>query len=76
MDVSEKLPELNCRPGITVWRPTVSRDVDTTFATYEEFINSLSRGEPGNAESKMTKGHWPPTDAKELGLNRWFVIYS
>jgi multisite-specific tRNA:(cytosine-C5)-methyltransferase len=73
VDVSGKFPELKRKPGLTTWTPTVDRSINTTFASYDAFINTLSPADASSAESKMTEGHWPPSDPEELGLTRWFA---
>jgi multisite-specific tRNA:(cytosine-C5)-methyltransferase len=71
IDVSSRLPALVRRPGLHTWKPTVDKFIDTSFATYEAFIGSLS--EERKAETKMLENHWPPTkeEAESLRLERW-----
>jgi multisite-specific tRNA:(cytosine-C5)-methyltransferase len=73
VDVGEKLPELKRRPGLTSWRPTVDRKI-TTFSSYQEFLESMDGANMTHAQSTMTKEHWPPPDAADLGLARWSVV--
>ncbi|TCD60371.1 hypothetical protein EIP91_010262 [Steccherinum ochraceum] len=75
IDVSNQLPGLIYRPGLTSWKPTTDRLVETAFATYEEYIQSLP--EDKRDGSKMTPSHWPPTptEADELHLERCLRIY-
>lgn len=68
MDVSNKLPKLQRRPGLTAWRPAVDRFVTDTFETYEAY---LAASEERKSNSKITEGHWPPSDVEELNLPRW-----
>jgi multisite-specific tRNA:(cytosine-C5)-methyltransferase len=69
VDVSSQLPDLIRRPGLTAWRPTADKRVSRTFGTYKEFVESSN--DQIEAESKMTPGHWPPSNARELHLERW-----
>ena len=67
VEVSESLPSLIRRPGLTKWLPAVSRD-SKYFETYEQYIASLPGGK---GTARLTRSHWPP--AEELGLERWYV---
>lgn len=73
VDVSDRLPELVRRPGLTTWKPSVSKEPDTSFASFEAFAETLS--EEQKETTKVTPGHWPPPkeEAEALGLNRWYV---
>ncbi|KAI0672424.1 cytosine-5--methyltransferase [Trametes maxima] len=75
IDMSNHLPGLIYRPGLTSWRPTVSREINTEFATYEDYVQSLDEAQRGS--SKMLESHWPPSadEAQKLGLSRCFRIY-
>ncbi|KAI0643844.1 cytosine-5--methyltransferase [Trametes meyenii] len=75
IDMSNHLPGLIYRPGLTSWRPTVSKEINTEFATYEDYVQSLDEAQRGS--SKMLKSHWPPStdEAQKLGLSRCFRIY-
>jgi multisite-specific tRNA:(cytosine-C5)-methyltransferase len=65
VDVSESLPSLIRRPGLTKWHPTTGRDLKF-FDTYEEYVASLPGGK---GTARLVRSHWPPTE--ELGLERW-----
>lgn len=67
VEVSESLPSLIRRPGLTKWLPTVGRDLEY-FETYEHYVASLPGGK---GTARLTRSHWPP--AEELGLERWYV---
>lgn len=69
VDVSLNLPELKRRPGLSVWRPT-DRHVKTTYESYEDYVKAIP---PEERKTTITKGHWPPADAEQLNLSRWFV---
>ncbi|OSD00483.1 cytosine-5--methyltransferase [Trametes coccinea BRFM310] len=75
VDMSTHLPGLVHRPGMTTWTPSVSKDVDTSFATYAEYVQSLDEAQRG--ASKMLESHWPPApeEAERLGLTRCIRIY-
>jgi len=65
VDVSESLPSLVRRPGLTKWLPTIGRDLQF-FETHEHYVNSLAGGK---GTARLSRSHWPP--AEELGLDRW-----
>lgn len=71
IDVSNHLPGLVYRPGLTSWKPTADRSVETHFTTYEEYLQSLP--EDKRESSKMAPTHWPPTlaEATNLHIERW-----
>ncbi|PFH50485.1 hypothetical protein AMATHDRAFT_144951 [Amanita thiersii Skay4041] len=72
VDVSEKLPALKRRPGITFWTPTVDPTAKTTYESYEAFLgSSLSP----TLKSKLSQGHWPPTNVEQLNLHRCIRVY-
>ncbi|GLB39259.1 putative class I-like SAM-binding methyltransferase superfamily, RsmB NOP family protein [Lyophyllum shimeji] len=73
VDVSSKLPSLIRRPGLTSWRPSVDRSVNTSYATYEEFVASETA--KANPNTKLTEGHWPPKDVERFDLHRSMRIY-
>ncbi|KAI9056453.1 S-adenosyl-L-methionine-dependent methyltransferase [Trametes sanguinea] len=75
IDMSNHLPGLIHRPGMTSWKPSVSKDINTEFATYADYIQSLDEAQRGS--SKMLESHWPPTadEAEKLGLTRCIRIY-
>lgn len=74
VDVSASLPGLVRRPGLPTWRPPVSRDLTTFYNTYAEFIESLDP--PQRSETKLQETHWPPANANELNLQRWYAFHS
>ncbi|KAH9968217.1 S-adenosyl-L-methionine-dependent methyltransferase [Russula dissimulans] len=69
VDVSELLPSLIRRPGLTKWLPTIGRDLQFS-ETYENYIASLPGGK---GTARLARSHWPP--AEELGLDRCIRIY-
>lgn len=73
IDMSNHLPGLVYRPGMTSWRPSVSREVNTDFATYADYIQSLD--EEQRSSTKMVETQWPPSaeEAEGLRLTRWYV---
>ncbi|OJT02133.1 Multisite-specific tRNA:(cytosine-C(5))-methyltransferase trm4b [Trametes pubescens] len=75
IDMSNHLPGLVYRPGMTSWRPSVSREVNTDFATYADYIQSLD--EEQRNSTKMVETQWPPSaeEAEGLHLTRCFRIY-
>ncbi|OCH92740.1 S-adenosyl-L-methionine-dependent methyltransferase [Obba rivulosa] len=75
VDVSNHLPELIHRPGLTTWKPTVDRSINTDFATYDEYLQSLPEEKRG--DTKMLPSHWPPSAdvVEKLNLPRCIRIY-
>lgn len=67
VDVSESLPSLIRRPGLTKWLPTVDRDMKYV-ETYDDYIASLAGG---MGAARLARSHWPPTE--DPGLERWYV---
>ncbi len=67
VEVSESLPSLIWRPGLTKWLPTVGRDLKY-FETYEHYVASLPGGK---GTARLARSHWPPSE--DLGLERWYV---
>jgi multisite-specific tRNA:(cytosine-C5)-methyltransferase len=67
VDVSESLPSLIRRPGLTKWLPTVDRDMKYV-ETYDDYIASLAGGK---GAARLARSHWPPTE--DPGLERWYV---
>lgn len=68
IDVSSGLPQLIRRPGLTAWRPTADKQVKATYESYDAFVAA----EPQAATTtKLTPGHWPPSNVEELNLDRW-----
>jgi multisite-specific tRNA:(cytosine-C5)-methyltransferase len=73
VDVSDRLPELKRRPGLTSWRATPDKTLNTCYDLYSDFVNAGPNVEGANA--KLTPGHWPPENATELGLNHCLRVY-
>ncbi|KAI0305143.1 S-adenosyl-L-methionine-dependent methyltransferase [Multifurca ochricompacta] len=69
LDVSESLPSLIRRPGLTKWLPTASRDLQS-YETYEHYLTSLPGGK---GTARLVQSHWPPSE--DLCLERCIRIY-
>lgn len=67
VEVSESLPSLIRRSGLTKWLPSVGRDINY-IETHDDYIASLPGGK---GTARLTRSHWPPTE--DLGLERWYV---
>jgi multisite-specific tRNA:(cytosine-C5)-methyltransferase len=67
VEVSESLPSLIRRPGLTKWLPTVGRDMKYS-KTFDDYIASLPGGK---GTARLARSHWPPTE--DLGLERWYA---
>ncbi|KAI0088251.1 cytosine-5--methyltransferase [Irpex rosettiformis] len=74
-DMSNHLPSLQFRPGMTTWTPSVDRSVVVDYSTYHDFIQSLP--ESKRADSKLLQSYWPPPpdEAESLRLTRCMRIY-
>ncbi|KAK1226168.1 tRNA (cytosine-5-)-methyltransferase ncl1 [Marasmius sp. AFHP31] len=68
VDVSSSFPSLKRRPGLNAWRPTADKAVKTTYETHAAFVEA---DPSAAANTKLTEGHWPPSNATELHLERW-----
>ncbi|KAI6121941.1 S-adenosyl-L-methionine-dependent methyltransferase [Pisolithus sp. B1] len=73
VDVSEQFPQLIRRPGLTTWSPTVDRTVNTSFNSYDVYIQSLP--EDKRSDVKLMETHWPPGNTETLHLERCMRIY-
>ena len=69
VDVSKQLPELIRRSGLTTWSPTIDRNVNTSFGSYDAYIRSLP--EDKRADTKLLETHWPPSNTEDMYLERW-----
>ncbi|KAF9226412.1 S-adenosyl-L-methionine-dependent methyltransferase [Gyrodon lividus] len=73
VDVSSQFPELLRRPGIMTWTPTVHRSIDTSYISWNAYIETIP--DEKRAESKMLETHWPPSNSGSLNLERCMRIY-
>lgn len=73
IDVSNHLPGLVYRTGLTSWKPTAERSADIMYASYDDYMRSIP--EDQRQSSKMAPTHWPPTatEVAELHLDRWYA---
>ncbi|THH19611.1 hypothetical protein EW146_g1598 [Bondarzewia mesenterica] len=74
VDVSEQMPTLVRRPGLTAWVPAADRDL-TFLETYDAYMRSLPETKCG--EARLGRSHWPPAES-ELGalhLERCMRVY-
>ena len=71
--MSQHLPSLIHRRGLTTWKPTVDREIVTDFATYDDYIRTIPESKRNS--DKMLESHWPPSplEITELQLTRWYV---
>lgn len=74
--MSNHLPGLIFRPGITRWTPAVDRSVTMDFKTYDDFIKTIAESQ--RADVRMLPSHWPPSPAEvdSLHLERWYVEFK
>ncbi|KAI0342424.1 S-adenosyl-L-methionine-dependent methyltransferase [Trametopsis cervina] len=75
VDMSNHLPTLQFRPGLTKWTPTVDRSIVLDYATYDDYIQSLP--ESKRSASKLPESLWPPPpdEAERLRLSTCLRIY-
>jgi hypothetical protein len=74
VDASAYFPALLRKPGITTWKPTTNRSI-TFFDSFEAYVESLPDDRQKRSH-KMLRTHWPPSNADELQLNRWYVPFT
>ena len=55
VDMSEHLPGLIFRTGMTTWVPAVDRSVKTEFITYDDFMKTIPESQ--KADVKMLPSH-------------------
>jgi multisite-specific tRNA:(cytosine-C5)-methyltransferase len=69
IDVSDRLPGLVRRPGLTSWRPAIDKEGNAPYETFEEYKQSVGEG------GKLGEAMWPPgeEEAERLGLKKWYV---
>lgn len=72
VDVSEHLSELIRRPGLSTWRVTTDRDINMDYATFVEYQAFLK--DDHKNKNKVLPTLWPPSNVRELSLERWFVL--
>ncbi|KAL0577329.1 tRNA (cytosine-5-)-methyltransferase ncl1 [Marasmius crinis-equi] len=72
VDVSSSLPTLKRRQGLHTWRPTADKAVKTTYETYAALIEANPQAA---TNTKLTEGHWPPSNVGDLHLDRCMRIY-
>ncbi|WOO79748.1 Multisite-specific tRNA:(cytosine-C(5))-methyltransferase trm4b [Vanrija pseudolonga] len=73
VDVSDKLPNLKRRPGITTWKVASHPDGKNIYhETYEAYRAAVEAGEERDKDKDkgIPKTVWPPANATELGLER------
>jgi multisite-specific tRNA:(cytosine-C5)-methyltransferase len=70
VDVSDMLPSLVRRPGLSTWTPVTDRK-SSFFESYDAYIASLPENK--RADVKLGRSHWPPEESEleKLHLERW-----
>ena len=72
IDVSDQLPELIRRPGLSSWQVTTTREVDTMYGSHDEYSTALKNNEDQTKQrNKLLSTLWPPQNVAELHLERW-----
>lgn len=69
--MTEKLPALKRRGGLTTWKAAVGRDTDI-YETYDEFYASPKS--TAAMKEKIPKTFWPAGNGAEQGLEKWSVL--
>jgi multisite-specific tRNA:(cytosine-C5)-methyltransferase len=67
-DVSSRLPELIRRPGLIKWKVPANRKQEL-FDSYDSYFKTLTEKE--KKETKIVESQFAPSNAAELGLERW-----
>lgn len=57
---------------MTYWTPPVDKELNF-FGSYESYLESLT--EEGRKTTRMVKSHWPPDNADDLHLDRWYFYH-
>ncbi|KAH8830369.1 S-adenosyl-L-methionine-dependent methyltransferase [Flagelloscypha sp. PMI_526] len=74
VDVSDSLPELKRRPGLTTWRVAANKSVNVTYSSFQEYEEKLPASE--RTKSKLGPSHWPPVENVEsFHLTRCMRLY-
>jgi multisite-specific tRNA:(cytosine-C5)-methyltransferase len=73
VDVSDKFPSLQRRPGLKTWIPSVDRTATTFFETWEDLMTS-SLDDPTKA--RFLKSQWAPENIEDLHIDRWYVTVN
>jgi multisite-specific tRNA:(cytosine-C5)-methyltransferase len=71
VDVSDKFPSLQRRPGLKTWIPSVDRTATTFFETWEDLMTS-SLDDPTKA--RFLRSQWAPENIEDLHIERWYVV--
>lgn len=80
LDVSDQLPELKRRPGITSWKvATQPESAGREMIFHESYESYRGEVDSGNEREKdKSKGigstAWPPANAADLRLKRWYAF--
>lgn len=62
VDVSDDLPSLVRKPGLSTWRPAVDRDINMSFVSYKEYCEYFDatfkniQGSGGNSDAAESNG--------------------
>ncbi|RXW16069.1 hypothetical protein EST38_g9789 [Candolleomyces aberdarensis] len=72
VDVSDKFPSLQRRPGLKTWNTSTDRTAKTFFETWEDLMTS-SLDDPTKA--RFSKTQWAPENIEELHIERCMRIY-
>lgn len=72
VDVSSELPDLIRKPGLDTWHPVVNKELEH-FSSYDDYVSHCKNLNYPASSLKMVATHWPPQNAKDLNLHRWYV---
>ncbi|KAG8806627.1 hypothetical protein FRC17_004894 [Serendipita sp. 399] len=73
VDLSDRLPELLRRPGVSNWQVCTDKEKLTMDSTFEEFSSRLT--EKQRAETKIVETMFPCPDIEQFHLERCWRIY-
>lgn len=71
VDLSNRLPELVRRSGVNSWRVCVDKEAKVLRSSFNDYWNALSDAQ--KRSTKIVETMFPPSDAGDLHLERWWV---
>ncbi|GJJ10536.1 hypothetical protein Clacol_004763 [Clathrus columnatus] len=73
VDVSSDLPNLARKPGLVTWYPVVNKEL-VHYPSYDDYLTYWKNIDGPKSVPKMVPTHWPPSNAEDLNLHRWYVF--
>jgi multisite-specific tRNA:(cytosine-C5)-methyltransferase len=73
VDVSDRLPELVRRPGVSTWKVAVDKEANKIETSFDSYWSGL-KSEQQRRETKIVESMFPPSvGVEDLHLERWYV---